>query len=73
MQLGSTTIVSTFLRRFPVHCAAHFCYRHTSLGPSEDEFVSQFTDYNYASFMREWEHKLNHVLTTGQKLPSDRA
>jgi hypothetical protein len=50
-------------------CAAHVCYRHTSLGPSEDEFVSQFTNSYHASFMREWEHELDHFLSTGQRLP----
>jgi len=53
--------------------AAHVCYRHTSLGPSGDEFVARFTDSYYASFMREWEHELNHFLSTGQKLPLGRA
>jgi len=53
--------------------AAHVCFRHTSPGPSGDEVVSQFTDSNYESFMREWEDELNHFLSTGAKLPPGRA
>jgi len=40
--------------------AADVCYRDTSLGPPGDEFVARFTDSHYVSFMREWEHELNH-------------
>jgi hypothetical protein len=49
--------------------AADVCYRHTSVGPSGDQFVGRFTESHYASFMRQWEDELNHYLSTGQKLP----
>ncbi|MEO7793432.1 MAG: hypothetical protein ABIV06_01550 [Thermoanaerobaculia bacterium] len=49
-------------------CEAAIVYTHTSLGPEGDRFVAGFTAEFYLGFMREWETRLNHYLTTGQAL-----
>ena len=43
-------------------------YTHTSLGPQGDAVVAAFTEEHYAHFMRDWEARLNHYLTTGRPL-----
>lgn len=43
-------------------------YAHTSLGPEGDAFVAGFTEEHYLRFMRDWESRLNHFLTTGKIL-----
>lgn len=45
-------------------------YMHTSLGPEGDAYVEGFTTQYYAGFMRDWEARLNHYLTTGERLDS---
>lgn len=47
---------------------ADVTYMHTSLGPRGDAFVEAFTEASYLAFMREWERRLNHYLTTGKIL-----
>lgn len=46
----------------PTGSEADITYSHTSLGPRGDEFV--------ASFMRDWESRINHFLTHGAALPA---
>lgn len=41
-------------------------YSHTSLGPEGDRFVAEFSEQFYVQFMRDWESRLNHYLTTGK-------
>ncbi|MEJ2288282.1 MAG: hypothetical protein P8Y02_06455 [Deinococcales bacterium] len=43
-------------------------YAHTSLGPEGDAVVAAFTEEHYARFMRDWEARLNHFLSTGELL-----
>ncbi len=47
---------------------AQVTYAHTSLGPDGDAFVDAFTSEYYGQFMRDWESRLNHYLTTGNML-----
>ncbi len=47
-------------------------YTHTSLGAAGDAFVAAFTASYYDEFMRDWESRLNHFLTTGECLAGDR-
>ncbi|TLM99400.1 MAG: hypothetical protein FDZ75_00135 [Actinobacteria bacterium] len=56
------------LAETPEGCDATVTYRHTSLGPAGDEFVSAFTEEYYEEFMRDWGRRLNHYLTTGEML-----
>ncbi len=49
-------------------CEAIVTYRHTSLGPSGDAFVADFTEAFYDQFMRDWEARLNHYLEHGAAL-----
>lgn len=49
-------------------CEATITYLHTSLGPQGDEFVDAFTGEYYAEFMRDWERRLNHYLSSGSVL-----
>ena len=49
-------------------CDAHVSYEHTSLGPAGDAFVADFTPEYYEQFMRDWEARLNHYLSTGRRL-----
>jgi len=43
-------------------------YAHTSLGPRGDLFIEDFTEEYYGEFMRDWESRINHFLTTGEML-----
>jgi hypothetical protein len=45
-------------------------YTWTALGDPGVALVRSKTPEAYLHFMREWEHELNHFLTTGKKLPS---
>lgn len=47
---------------------AEVAFSYTSLGPSGDAFLEQFTEDSYRSSMEEWERALNHYLSTGRKL-----
>ncbi len=47
---------------------AEISYSHTSLGPAGDALVESFTDSYYASFMKEWESRINHYLSFGSLL-----
>jgi len=47
---------------------ARVTYSHTSLGPVGDEFIEGFSEEYYAVFMRDWESRLNHYLSTGEML-----
>ncbi len=49
-------------------CDALVRYTHTSLGPEGDAFVAAFTEEFYLGFMRDWEDRLNHFLTSGARL-----
>ncbi len=49
-------------------CQATITYSHTSLGPRGEAFVAGFTEEFFASFMREWETRMNHYLKTGRRL-----
>ena len=49
-------------------CEATITYSHTSLGPQGDAFVLGFTEEFYGQFMREWQERMNHFLTTGKAL-----
>jgi hypothetical protein len=57
--------LSICLRPVGNNTEATIAYTHTSLGPKGDEFVAAFTEDYYAQFMRDWESRLNHYLTTG--------
>lgn len=56
------------LRSSPGGCDAFITYAHTSLGPEGDAFIQSFTESFYQQFMRDWESRLNHYLTTGAAL-----
>jgi hypothetical protein len=56
------------LREVPGGCEAEVIYTHTSLGPAGDLFVAGFTAEHYLQFMRDWEARVNHYLTTGKAL-----
>lgn len=56
------------LRPAPAGCEATVTYSHTSLGPAGDELVAGFTEEHYERFMRDWESRLNHYLSTGSML-----
>ncbi|HEX4955263.1 MAG TPA: hypothetical protein VF017_17885 [Thermoanaerobaculia bacterium] len=47
-------------------------YSHTSLGPEGDELVAGFTEEYYGHFMRDWEARMNHFLSTGTRRPDRR-
>ena len=49
----------------PGGSTARVTYMHTSLGEKGDAFVDGFTDAAYADFMKAWERRMNHYLTTG--------
>jgi hypothetical protein len=57
--------LSIQLSKSETGCEALVTYSHTSLGPHGDAFVDGFTEAFYERFMREWESRLNHYLTTG--------
>jgi hypothetical protein len=59
------------VRAAPIGSEAQVTYSHTSLGPSGDRFVAEFTEAYYAKFMQEWESRMNHYLRTGQALQSE--
>jgi hypothetical protein len=52
----------------PAGATATITYLHTSLGPEGDALVASFTEAHYATFMRDWEARINHYLTTGSAL-----
>jgi hypothetical protein len=56
------------LQRVTDGCEAQVTYAHTSLGPEGDAFVGGFTEDAYATFMQDWESRMNHYLRTGQTL-----
>ena len=58
------------LKGAPAGCEATITYSHTSLGPRGDEFVAGFTEPYYADFMRDWESRMNHYLSTGERRPT---
>ncbi len=47
---------------------ATITYAHTSLGPEGDTLVASFTAEHYKQFMRDWEARINHYLSTGSLL-----
>ena len=47
---------------------ATITYAHTSLGPEGDTLVASFTAEHYTQFMRDWEARINHYLSTGSLL-----
>jgi hypothetical protein len=49
-------------------CDARISYEHTSLGAAGDAFVAGFTAEFYEQFIRDWEARLNHYLSTGRRL-----
>jgi hypothetical protein len=53
-------------------CEAEVTYRHTSLGPAGDAYITDFTEAHYAAFMVNWERRLNHYLDHGRALRADR-
>jgi hypothetical protein len=58
IELGATT----------TGCDARVSYEHTSLGPAGDVFVAAFSPEYYEQFMRDWEARMNHYLSTGRRL-----
>jgi hypothetical protein len=60
--------LSIKLAATPEGCDAAITYSHTSLGPRGDAFVAGFTEDFYLDFMRDWERRMNHYLTTGERL-----
>ena len=46
---------------------AEITYCFTALSLEGSEFVNQFTEDYYESFMKEWESEMNHFLETGKK------
>lgn len=63
-------LLSIELAATPEGCDATITYSHTSLGPRGDAFVAGFTEDFYLDFMRDWETRMNHYLTTGEALPA---
>ena len=49
---------------------AQVTYMHTSLGPQGDAFIHSFSEEHYSQFMRDWEERINHYLSTGSMLRS---
>ena len=49
---------------------ATITYTHTSLGPEGDTFVASFSEEHYRQFMRDWEARINHYLSTVRLLPT---
>lgn len=47
---------------------AEVSYCFTALSLKGIEFVNQFTENYYESFMREWESEMNHFLETGKRI-----
>ena len=47
---------------------AEVSYEYTSLGPSGDEFLKEFTAEWYVGLMQNWESAINHYLETGELL-----
>jgi len=45
---------------------AHITYEITAIGPSGDEFVQDFTEEWYKTFMLDWEKAMNHYLNAGE-------
>jgi hypothetical protein len=56
------------LRAEGAGCEAAITYSHTSLGPVGDELCAAFTEEHYERFMRDWEVRLGHFLSTGSML-----
>ncbi len=52
---------------------AEITYSHTSLGPEGDAFIESFTEEHYRQFMRDWESRINHYLSTGKLLRAAQA
>jgi hypothetical protein len=46
---------------------ADITYCFTALSPKGSEFVNQFSEDYYESFMKEWEAEINHFLSTGRR------
>ncbi|MFZ0454698.1 MAG: hypothetical protein WAM24_13215 [Ignavibacteriaceae bacterium] len=43
-------------------------YSFISLSPEGKEFVKNYTEEKYVSFMKNWEEEINHYLLTGEKI-----
>jgi hypothetical protein len=54
-------------------CNAIVTYSLTSFGPEGDRLVAEFSESFYAEFMRTWERRLNHFLTSGRMLTASEA
>lgn len=50
---------------------AEVSYEYTAIGPAGEAFLKEFTEAWYNNFMTDWEHALNHYLTTGKITGSD--
>ncbi len=57
--------LSIRVAKAPQGSAARITYMHTSLGEKGDAFVDGFTEAAFLDFMRAWEKRINHYLTTG--------
>ncbi len=64
----TATRLAIQVRSAPEGASADITFTHTSLGEKGDAFVDAFTEAAYAEFMRLWERRMNHYLTTGMCL-----
>jgi hypothetical protein len=66
---GVTACKLTIVLRPAAHgCDATVTYSHTSLGEAGDTLCAGFSEEHYERFMRDWELRLNHYLSTGSML-----
>ncbi len=47
---------------------AFISYSYTSMSSKGDEFIKNYTEEKYISFMKSWEEDINHYLSTGEKI-----
>jgi hypothetical protein len=64
----TATRLSIRLAKAPGGSTAHITYTQTSLGAEGDAVVDGFTEAAFTAFMQLWERRINHYLTTGQRM-----
>lgn len=61
----TATRLTIQLAAAPNGATADITFTHTSLGEAGDALVDGFTAAAYTAFMKRWEARINHYLTTG--------
>jgi hypothetical protein len=51
-------------------CSAEITYQHTALSAAGATFIADFSAEKYVEFMRAWEARVNHYLSSGTMLRS---